>query len=73
MLEDLTLPAVGRSCKVAVVLETLDQNDQAILLQAIFSPAWPIKTLSRELRKRGLEISETPLTNHRQKNCVCFS
>ena len=73
MLEDLTLPAVGRTCKVAVVLEGLDQNDQAILLRALFSPDWPIKTLSRELRKRGLEISETPLTNHRQKNCVCFA
>lgn len=73
MLEDLTLPAVGRSCKVAVVLEGLEPNDQAILVRAIFSPDWPIKTLSRELRKRGLEISETPLTNHRQKNCVCFA
>lgn len=73
MLEDLKLPAAGRSCKVGTVLETLEPKDQEILSNAVSSPDWPIKTLSRELRKRGIELSDTPLTNHRQKNCVCFA
>ena len=73
MLEDLTPPITGRSCKVATVIETLDAKDREILLKAIEDrDTWPIKTLSRELRKRGIELSESPLGNHRSKNCVCF-
>jgi hypothetical protein len=73
MLEDLTPPITGRSCKVATVAETLEAKDREILLKAIEDrDTWPIKTLSRELRKRGIELSESPLGNHRTKNCVCF-
>lgn len=73
MLEDLTPPTAFRTCKVGMILETLNDNDKDILNKAVFSPDWPIKTLSRELRKRGIELSETPLGNHRSKNCVCYA
>lgn len=73
MLEDLTPPTAFRTCKVGTILQTLETKDQAILEAAISSPDWPIKTLSRELRKRGLELSDTPLSNHRSQNCVCFA
>lgn len=73
MLEDLTPPLNGRSCKVAVVGATMTESDRTILYKAIESKeVWPIKTLSKELRKRGVELSDTPLTNHRNKTCVCF-
>lgn len=73
MLEDLTPPTAFRTCKVGTVLETLNDKDKEILQKAVVSPDWPIKTLSRELRKRGIELSETPLGNHRSKNCVCYA
>lgn len=74
MLEDLTPPGNGRTCKVAVIGATLSESDRTILEDAIASKdTWPIKTLSKELRRRGIELSDTPLTNHRNKTCVCFS
>jgi hypothetical protein len=74
MLEDLKPPAAFRgSCKVAIILSTLSLTDQEILTAAIFdSAAWPIKTLSKALTAKGLQISDTPLTSHRFKNCACF-
>lgn len=74
MLEDLKPPIDSRgSCKVAVILSGLNQTDQEILNGAIFDSAnWPIKTLSRALSERGIQISDTPLTSHRFKNCACF-
>lgn len=73
MLEDLKPPVTGRSCKVGTVAEALDAKDRDILFKAIDDREnWPIKTLSRELRKRGIELSESPLSNHRAKNCVCY-
>jgi imidazole glycerol phosphate synthase subunit HisF len=74
MLEDLLPPTAPRgSCKVATILETLSQSDQEILIAAIFdSNNWPIKTLSKALAAKGLQISDTPLTSHRFKSCACF-
>jgi hypothetical protein len=74
MLEDVKPPTAFRgSCKVGAILETLSQSDQEILTAAIFDSAtWPIKTLSRALTDKGLQISDTPLTSHRLKNCACF-
>lgn len=74
MLEGLTPPSsIKGSCKVATVCETLSDADKTILLQAIEDRnSWPIKTLARALSERGLNISDTPLTNHRSKSCVCF-
>lgn len=73
MLEDLMPPNNGRSCKVAAMAATMSESDRTILYKAIESKdTWPIKTLSRELRKRGVELSDTPLTSHRNQTCVCF-
>lgn len=74
MLEDLRPPVDPRgSCKVAAILAGLNQTDQEILTAALFdSASWPIKTLSRALGERGIQISDTPLTSHRFKNCACF-
>jgi hypothetical protein len=73
MLEDLTPPSVKRTCKVATVLEGLSEDDTAILLKAIHSPEWTIKGLSRALISRGIQLSESPLTSHRNKSCACHA
>lgn len=74
MLEGLTPPsAMKGTCKVASIAEGLSESDKAILMQAIEDKnSWPIKTLARALSERGLNISDTPLTSHRAKSCVCF-
>lgn len=74
MLEDLKPPAALRgSCKVGVIMESLSDTDKSILTAAIFDITnWPVKTLSRALTEKGLQISDTPLTSHRYKNCACF-
>jgi hypothetical protein len=74
MLENLTPPIIGRSCKVATEAAKLRESDKKILFDAIADrERWPVKTLSRALSERGIQLSDTPITNHRQKTCVCFS
>ena len=73
MLEDLKPPTKTGSCKVALVAETLSDADKKILLDAIADrTTWPIKTLTKALKAKGLEISDTPLTNHRAQSFACF-
>ena len=74
MLEGLTPPVIGRSCKVATEASKLSDSDKKILLDAVADKdRWPVKTLSRALSERGIMLSDTPITNHRQRTCVCFS
>ena len=74
MLEDLKPPVnQSRNCKVSLVSESLTDADKKILQDAIADAnSWPIKTLSKALKAKGVEISDTPLTNHRAKTCACF-
>jgi hypothetical protein len=72
MLEDLKPPGTYRSCKVDAVMATLTDTDKAILAKAIGNPEWPIAALSRAILERGIQLSGTPLTNHRNKACACF-
>lgn len=73
MLEGLTPPVRQFSCKTRTVLNGLDSKDQKVLEQALLSPEiWGAKTLSTELKKRGLLLSDNAITNHRKKSCACF-
>jgi hypothetical protein len=33
---------------------------------------WQVRTLTDELRKLGLNISDRPIANHRAKECSCW-
>jgi len=72
MLEDLALPVKVFNCRVRTVKETLNKVDQDILELAVCNPEWPYKTLSNELRKREITISDTALKNHRERRCSCW-
>jgi hypothetical protein len=72
MLEDLALPVKVFNCRVRTVKDTLKQPDQDILEAAVNNPEWPYKTLSNELRKRDITISDTSLKNHRERRCSCW-
>ena len=72
MLEGLQPPVRQFNCKVRTVTAGLEAKDQKVLEQAIASPDWPAKTLSVELKKRGLLLSDNAIANHRKKSCACF-
>ncbi|NBU22785.1 MAG: hypothetical protein EBS38_02580 [Actinobacteria bacterium] len=74
MLEGLTPPKkFSGTCKVGTIAANLSEADKKILQQAIDDVnSWPIKTLAKALNERGLQISESPLYNHRGKTCVCY-
>ena len=74
MLEGMTPPnGKTQSCKVRTVAALLDESDKKILYNAVEdADTWPIKTLMRALNERGIQISDSPLTNHRAKTCACY-
>lgn len=72
MLEDLSLPVRITSCRVRTVKESMSKEDKAILEAAVMNPEWPLKTLSNELAKRKITISDAAIKNHREKNCSCW-
>jgi len=72
MLEDLKPPARHFTCKVSTVLEQLEAKDKEIFLAAVMSPEWKYKTLSNELAKRGIVVTDTTIKAHRTKACSCF-
>ncbi len=72
LFDNMTPPAKARSCKVATVAAELSESDGKKLLQMVMDEAWAIKTLARELNKRGVLVSETPISNHRNKACKCW-
>jgi hypothetical protein len=74
MLEDLKPPSRQRgTCKVGIIADRLDDHNRKILLEAVLDAEnWPVKTLAKALSDRGLQISDSPIYNHRAKTCVCF-
>lgn len=74
MLEGMKPPAKTHgTCKVGIVGATLEDKDKKILFDAVANTQdWPIKTLAKALGERGIQISDSPLYNHRAKTCACF-
>lgn len=72
MLEGLQPHKKVRPCKVREVLSGLDKKDQDILTAALQSSDWHSKALSRELIRRGVSISDNPISRHRRGECSCL-
>ena len=73
MLENLKPSQRIRPCKVRTVMAELEQMDAEILEAAVMDSAkWGIKTLSVELQKHGITLSENPISKHRAKACSCW-
>lgn len=71
MLEDLQLPEKKLPCKVRSLAEGMSDKDREIFLQAVENPAWFAHTLSTELKKRGILVSDKTIRLHRSKGCSC--
>ena len=72
LLNDLQPPGRVYPCKVRDLADSLESKDSEILLKAVIDESWSIIGLSRELKSRGLFISEAPIKAHRAKACSCF-
>lgn len=72
MLEDLTPPVRVHTCKVRTIAESLSEKDREILLQAVDDTTWSFKTLSNELARRGLVLTDAGIAKHRRRQCACF-
>lgn len=59
-------------CKVMEMADSFDSNDQRIFLNAVADvESWSAKRLERELRLRGLLISNDTILAHRAGICCC--
>jgi hypothetical protein len=72
MLEDLAIPTRHTACRVRTVGADMSDKDKTIFEQAVMNPEWPCKTLSNELLKREVKISDTAIKHHREKRCSCW-
>lgn len=67
MLENLTPPTPSIKCKTCKTLEAMEAKDQEILKAALNDTnTWPAYTLSRELFKRGVKLSQETIARHRE-------
>jgi DNA-binding HxlR family transcriptional regulator len=71
MLEGMEPQVKKPNCKMRTILESLEAKDREILIQALNDPKWTASSLSRELTKRGMAISEKPVMYHMRKGCSC--
>ena len=53
-------------------MESLESKDQVILVAALANEQWTAPALSRELKARGIAVSEKPIMFHRKKECSCL-
>jgi hypothetical protein len=72
MLEDLSIPVKQTTCRVRTLSLEMSEKDKPIFEQAVMNPEWPCKTLSNELMKREIKISDTAIKHHREKRCSCW-
>lgn len=61
-----------RSCKLALILETLEKADRADLEAAIVGD-YTASAIVRVLNRRGHEISLSVMSKHRRKECACVA
>jgi hypothetical protein len=71
MLEGMEPQKRKVPCKVRTILESLDEKDQVVLVNAVSNESWGAGALARELTSRGIPISEKPIVAHRRKACSC--
>lgn len=72
LLSNLENRAPKRPCRVATINETLENGDSEIFIAAVMNAAFPAKRLEKELRARGVDISDTSIDRHRTKACTCW-
>jgi hypothetical protein len=63
----------GTTCGIAKMYEALPNEDAEALKQAIADPMVKATAIARALKGRGYQITDSVVTRHRRKECVCES
>lgn len=71
LLENFEPPKKVYPCKVRELAQTMTKEDAKVFTDAVMDTNWPVVTLVEALRKRGVDISPTPVTKHRKGSCSC--
>jgi len=72
VLEGLEPSKYSPVCKVREIADTLEESDRKILMDAVNdSDKWGAIALRNALNKRGLQVSDKPITRHREGRCDC--
>lgn len=72
MLEGIKPTSRHYPCKVRTILNSLNEADKAILVEALESPDWTNSALTAALNERGLKISRYSIDAHTGKVCSCW-
>jgi hypothetical protein len=72
MLENMKPTARLYPCKIRSILDSLDEKDKKVLLDALDSPLWNTGALTTALNERGLKISRYSVNSHTRKQCSCW-
>lgn len=71
LAERLSTPTHTAGCKVAAVLASLDNEDQAVLERALANPLFGGRQIAVALRFEGHPVGRTTIQDHRNKVCSC--
>jgi hypothetical protein len=71
MLEVMNPQVIKHAFKFRSILESLDDKDKQILIQALSDDQWTATALARELTARGIPISDKRVMVHKRKECSC--
>ena len=72
MLEGMKPNKRTYACRVAVVMESLDDADKKIFQDALDDEeTWTAYSLSVALTNRGVKIHDKPIRKHRDGICQC--
>jgi len=63
----------GTVCGIHKLYEALPADDVEALKQAIADPMVKATAIARALKGRGYQITDSVITRHRRKECVCES
>jgi len=72
MLEGLEPTSRKYSCKTNTIIQSLNEADKKILLNALDNPEWTNTALTVALNNRGIKISRYSIDSHRNKVCSCW-
>jgi len=72
MLENMNPTSRQYSCKMRTIIESLNDADRKILVEALESPLWNNSALTTALNERGLKVSRYSVDSHTRKQCSCW-
>ena len=61
----------GPACSVALVLDNLNDEDRAALLEAFADKRWRSTDIATQLEAEGIHLGAATISRHRRGGCKC--